>query len=196
MNILLLVEILGSLSYLLQNVFLSIRKRSGWAWGMVGAIAYTVVTLQKGSYSYAALEVANLILFIVGFVLWGKVLGVQKQITIWMSILVLAVMVSIFYFNIGSPNYLLEDTMVSLFLAGVVLLVLKKSFGWICYIFGHVVLMVYALVLQTYGIMVLQILSLPFAFLGYRNLRRANLTPAEVYSKSDSKDSTETSLNI
>jgi hypothetical protein len=56
--------------------------------------------------------------------------------------------------------------------------------------------MVYALVLQTYGIMVLQILSLPFAFLGYRNLRRANLTPAEVYSKSDSKDSTETSLNI
>jgi hypothetical protein len=67
MNILLLVEILGSLSYLLQNVFLSIRKRSGWAWGMVGAIAYTVVTLQKGSYSYAALEVANLILFIVGW---------------------------------------------------------------------------------------------------------------------------------
>lgn len=128
MEFYLVVEIVGSLVYLVQKVLLSFNKRIGWLFGCVGAVAFTI-----------------------------SLLGI-------LLVLIL---------NLGSPNWVLESVEVILFAIGAVFLVLRKPFGWALYGLGHLVLIYYAFLLGTYFIMALQVASIPFAVIGYRNFKRA-----------------------
>lgn len=140
--------------------------------GFFGSIAFTIITLSKGSFAYSVLEVTSGIIFLFGFLLWKNFEKVEKPVTFLMSGIVVVGIMAIFFFNLGSPNWILEDIMVSLFAIGAVLLVLRQPLGWILYIGGHLVLIIYAYILGTYSILILQVVSLPFAFMGYQNLKR------------------------
>jgi len=76
---------------------------------------------------------------------------------------------------LGSPNWFLEDAMVIAFAVGAALLVLRNPLGWTLYILGHLILIVYAYILDTYFISLLQVVSIPFAIMGYRNLKNFKL---------------------
>jgi nicotinamide riboside transporter PnuC len=173
MTIFILIEILGSVLYFSQKIFLSLNKRVGWVLGFLGSIAFTIVTLHKGSFSYAILEVTSGIIFIFGIFAWRKNNRLQNKITIFMSVITLIGIITVFLLNLGSPNWILENLMVVLFSIGAVFLVLKKPIGWILYILGHLVLVYYGYILETYYISILQIISLPFAVIGYRNLKKS-----------------------
>lgn len=167
-----LIEILGSILYFSQKIFLSLNKRIGWLLGFLGSIAFTIVTLHKGSFSYSILEITSGIIFIFGMFAWRKNNKLQSKITILMSIITLIGIIIVFSLNLGSPNWILENLMVILFSIGAVFLVLRKPIGWILYILGHLVLIYYGYILGTYYISLLQIISLPFAVIGYKNLKK------------------------
>lgn len=171
MNPFILIEILGSILYFSQKIFLSLNKRIGWILGFMGSIAFTIVTLHKGSFSYSILEITSGIIFIFGMFAWKKNNKLQNKIIILMSFLTLIAIIIVFLLNLGSPNWILENLMVVLFSIGALFLVLKKPTGWILYILGHLVLIYYGYILGTYYISILQIISLPFAVIGYRNLK-------------------------
>ncbi|MFA6514950.1 MAG: nicotinamide mononucleotide transporter [Candidatus Paceibacterota bacterium] len=171
MNIFVVIEIIGSILYFSQKIFLSLNKRVGWILGFLGSIAFTIVTLHKGSFSYSILEITSGIIFIFGMFAWKKNNKLQNKITILMSFLTLIGIIIVFFLNLRSPNWILENLMVILFSIGAVFLVLRKPIGWILYILGHLVLIYYGYILGTYYISILQIISLPFAVIGYRNLK-------------------------
>lgn len=166
-----IIEIVGSVLYLFQKIFLSFGNRLGWLLGFLGAISFTIVTLHKESFAYAVLEVTSGVVFIFGLFVWKRNKKVEKQVTFLMSSIVLIGVFVTSYFNLGSPNWILENIMVLLFSFGAVLLVLKNKIGWVLYILGHLVLIFYAQVLGTYYILGLQVVSLPFAFIGYKNFK-------------------------
>ena len=172
MTIFILIEILGSILYFSQKIFLSLNKRIGWLLGFLGSIAFTIVTLHKGSFSYSVLEMTSGIIFIFGMFVWRRNNKIQNKITIFMSVFTLMGIIIVFLLNLGSPNWILENLMVILFSIGAVFLVLKKPIGWILYILGHLVLVYYGYILGTYYISILQIISLPFAIIGYKNLKK------------------------
>ncbi|MES3037714.1 MAG: nicotinamide mononucleotide transporter [Bdellovibrionota bacterium] len=174
MNYFLLVEIAGSVLYFSQKVFLSFGKRIGWLLGFLGSIAFTIITLRKGSYSYSVLEITSGIIFIFGIFAWRKNEILQKKATFIMSGLTTVGIIVISLLNLGSPSWILENTMVILFAIGAIFLVLKRPIGWILYILGHLVLIFYGYIIGTYSIMLLQVISLPFAAVGYRNLKKLN----------------------
>lgn len=169
-----LIEILGSILYFSQKISLSLNKRIGWLLGFLGSIAFTIVTLHKGSFSYSILEITSGIIFIFGMFAWRKNNKLQSKITILMSIITLIGIIIVFELNLGSPNWILENLMVILFSIGAVFLVLKKPIGWILYILGHLVLVYYGYILGIYYISILQIISLPFAVIGYKNLKKGS----------------------
>ena len=171
MSSFILIEIIGSILYFSQKVFLSLNKRIGWILGFLGSIAFIIVTLHKGSYSYTILEATSGIIFIFGIFAWDKNNKLQNKITILMSIITILGIIFVFLLNLGSPNRILENLMVLLFSIGAVFLVLKKPIGWILYILGHLVLIYYGYILGTYYISLLQVISLPFAVIGYKNLK-------------------------
>ena len=172
MTIFILIEILGSILYFSQKIFLSLNKRIGWLLGFLGSIAFTIVTLHKGSFSYSVLEMTSGIIFIFGMFVWRRNNKIQNKITIFMSVFTLMGIIIVFLLNLGSPNWILENLMVILFSIGAVFLVLKKPIGWILYILGHLVLVYYGYILGTYYISILQIISLPFAIIVYKNLKK------------------------
>ncbi len=180
MNYFLIIEIVGSILYFSQKIFLSFGKRIGWLLGFLGSIAFTIVTLHKGSYAYSVLEITSGIIFIFGIFAWRKNEALQRKVTFFMSGLTMVGILVIFSLNLGSPNWILENTMVVLFSIGAVLLVLKNPIGWILYILGHVVLIFYGYIIETYSIMLLQIISLPFALIGYRNLKKLSARDASI----------------
>lgn len=167
----LVVEVVGSLVYLIQKVLLSFNKRIGWLFGCIGSIAFTIVTVHKGSFAYAILEMTSGILFLFGLILWNKYSSVEKWATFAMSGIAILGIMFVFILNLGSPNWILESAEVAFFAIGAVFLVLRKPIGWVLYGLGHFFLIYYAFLLGTYFIMALQILSLPFAVIGYRNFR-------------------------
>ena len=112
------------------------------------------------------------IIFIFGMFVWRRNNKIQNKITIFMSVFTLMGIIIVFLLNLGSPNWILENLMVILFSIGAVFLVLKKPIGWILYILGHLVLVYYGYILGTYYISILQIISLPFAIIGYKNLKK------------------------
>ncbi len=171
MNYFTFIEILGSVFYLLQNISLSLEKRIGWLLGLIGAIAYFIVAIHKGSFAYSVLEVMNGIIFIFGIFVWQKYENVERKVTLTMSVLALIGIFFVFFLNLGSPNWILENLMVIVFVLGIVFLVLRNPIGWILYILGHILLIAYAYLLGTYFILILQVVSLPFAFLGYKNFK-------------------------
>ncbi|TSD03355.1 MAG: hypothetical protein Athens071416_36 [Parcubacteria group bacterium Athens0714_16] len=175
MNYFVIIEILGSIFYFIQKVFLSSGKRLGWLFGFLGSIAFTLVTLHKGSFAYSILEITSGIIFVFGFFLWQKFEKVEKRLTFLMGGITIIGIVVIFLFNLGSPNWVLEDSMVVLFVIGAVFLVLRNPIGWLLYIAGHIILIAYAYILGTYSILILQIISIPFAIIGYRNLKNHEL---------------------
>src|SRR5260221_73817 len=85
MDYFLFIEIIGSILYLTQKIFLSLGKRVGWLLGFLGSIAFTIVTLHKGSFAYSLLEITSGIIFLFGLILWKKFGGVQKRVTFLMS---------------------------------------------------------------------------------------------------------------
>lgn len=174
MNLFTIIEILGSVSYFTQKVLLSCGKRSGWLFGILGSIAFSLVTFYKGSFSYVVLEITSGIIYIFGLVLWRRFEKFGKWITFLMSGITILGIFVIFFLNLGSPNWILENIMVVLFAVGAVFLVLKKPIGWLMYFAGHVVLIIYAYILGTYAIMVLQVISMPVAIFGYLNFRKLN----------------------
>lgn len=171
MEFYLVVEIVGSLVYLIQKVLLSLNKRVGWLFGCVGAVAFTIVTLNKDSFAYAILEITSGILFLFGLILWNKYSSVKRWVTFVMSGIALLGIGVVLALNLGSPNWILESVEVTLFATGAVFLVLRKPVGWVLYGLGHLVLIYYAFLLGTYFIMALQIVSIPFAVIGFRNFR-------------------------
>lgn len=170
-----IIEIIGSVLYFSQKVFLSFGKRIGWLLGFLGSIAFTIVTIHKGSFAYSILEITSGVIFIFGLFAWRKNEVLQKKVTLIMSILTILGVLIVFLLNLGSPNLILENTMVTLFAIGAVFLVLRNPVGWILYILGHLVLIFYAYILGTYSIMLLQIISLPFAVIGYRNFKKSKI---------------------
>ena len=172
MDIYLIIEFTGSLVYLTQKVLLSYEKRIGWLFGCIGATAFAIVTLHKGSYSYSILEITSGIIFFFGLILWNGFSSTKKWITFTMSSLAILGILFVFLFNLGSPNWILESAEVALFAVGAVFLALRKPTGWILYGLGHVILTYYAFLLGTYFIMALQIISLPFALIGFRNFKK------------------------
>ena len=170
MDYFIIIEIIGSILYFSQKIFLSFGKRIGWLLGFLGSIAFTIITLHKSSYSYTVLEITSGIVFIFGMFVWKKNDRLQRKVTFIMGGLTIVGILIIFLLNLGSPNWILENTMVVLFAIGAVFLVLKNPIGWILYIIGHTLLIFYGYIIGTYSIMLLQIISLPFAVIGYRNL--------------------------
>jgi len=170
-----IIEIIGSVLYFSQKVFLSFGKRIGWLLGFLGSIAFIIVTIHKGSFAYSILEITSGVIFIFGLFAWKKNEVLQKKVTLVMSILTILGILIVFFLNLGSPNWILENTMVTLFAIGAVFLVLRNPIGWILYILGHLVLIFYAYILGTYSIMLLQIVSLPFAVIGYRNFQKSKI---------------------
>lgn len=173
-----IIEIIGSLLYFGQKVFLSFGKRIGWALGFFGAVAYIIVTFNKGSFAYTLLEITSVIIFVFGFFMWRKNQKIQQGVTLAMSAVVIIGVVMVFYLNLGSPNWILENIMVVLFAVGAALLALRNPIGWILYILGHIVLIAYAYILGTYSILILQIASIPFAVIGYKNFKNTKTTYA------------------
>lgn len=173
MNYFLIIEIVGSILYFSQKIFLSVGKRIGWLLGFLGSIAFTIITLHKDSFSYSVLEITSGVIFIFGLFAWRKNELLQRKITLIMSGLTMLGIGVIFLLNLGSPNWILENTMVILFSIGAILLVLRNPVGWILYVLGHLVLIFYAYILGTYSIMILQIVSLPFAVIGYKNMKKS-----------------------
>jgi nicotinamide riboside transporter PnuC len=177
MSIFILIEIVGAILYLSQKVLLSFNKRYGWLLGFLGAIAFTVVTLHKGSYAYMVLEITSGVIFLFGLFVWKGNGLFQKRLTILMSILAVVGITVIFLLNVGSPNLIIENVMVLLFTLGAVLLVLRNCLGWILYILGSLVLMYYGYLIQTYFIALLQVTYLPFAIIGYKNFKQSQYVP-------------------
>jgi len=172
MNYFIIIEIVGSILYFSQKIFLSFGKRIGWLLGFLGSIAFTIVTFHKGSFSYFILEITSGVVFIFGMFAWRKNEILQRNITFVMSGLTIIGILIVLLLNFGSPNRILENVMVILFAIGAVLLVLKNPLGWLLYILGHLVLIFYGYILGTYSIMLLQIISLPFAVIGYENFKK------------------------
>ncbi len=170
MSYFLLIEIVGSILYLLQKIFLSSGKRVGWLLGFLGSISFAIVTFHKNSFSYSILEVTSGIIFLFGLFAWKKNESLQIKVTFLMSAITLAGIVIMFFMNFGSPNWILENAMVILFAIGAVFLVIKHPLGWILYLLGHLLLIFYAYGIGAYYIMALQIVSVPLAIRGYRNL--------------------------
>ncbi len=172
MNSLFLIEALGSILYVTQKVFLSFGKRIGWIFSFFGAIALTIVTLNKGVYAYSVLEITSGIIFIFGFFAWQKHEKMQRRVTVLMSSLAVTGTFVIFFLNLESPHWILEDTMVILFAAGAVFLVLRRPIGWLLHLLGHLVLIILAYLLGTYFILGLQVVSIPFSIIGFKNLKK------------------------
>lgn len=162
--------------YLSEKVFLSFGKRFGWILGFLGSIAYTIITLNKGVYAYSGLEITSGIIFLFGFFAWQRHAGLQRNVTICMSIIAILGIFVIFMLNLESQHWILEDTMVVFFASGAVFLVLKRPVGWLLHIAGSLVIVFLTYFLQTYFIMGMQIISIPFYIIGYRNLRRSKST--------------------
>ncbi|KND48878.1 MAG: putative nicotinamide nucleotide transporter [Parcubacteria bacterium C7867-005] len=175
MNFYVAIEIIGSLVYLTQKILLSFSKRVGWVLGIMGSAAFATVTFHKGSYAYGILEVTSGIIFFFGLILWGKSGAKEKWMTFAMSTVAILGIILVSVLNLGSPNWILETLVVILFAIGAIFLVLKKPIGWFLYGLGHLVLTIYAYQLGTYYIMILQVVSLPFAFIGYRRFGLVNL---------------------
>ena len=169
MDVILLIEIAGSTIYVIQKFLLSEERRIGWIFGIVGAMGFATVTLSKGAYAYFILEVISGVMFLIGYIAWGKYEGIQTRTTIFLSILAILGVCWVLYFNLGSPNYVLEISMVVMFSIGAIFLVLKHKIGWVLYGIGHIILVIFALQIETYFILVLQIVSLYFAVQGYKN---------------------------
>ncbi|MHB8871345.1 MAG: nicotinamide mononucleotide transporter [Candidatus Doudnabacteria bacterium] len=172
MDIYLVIEAVGSIIYLTQKILLSFGKRIGWLFGFVGAISFTIVTFHKESYSYSILEITSGIIFIFGWILWNRSSSIEKWLTLTMSSLAIIGILFVFLLNLGSPNWILESSEIILFAVGAIFLTLRKPLGWILYGLGHLVLIYYAFLLGTYFIMALQIVSLPFAIIGFRNFKK------------------------
>lgn len=172
MSYFLLIEIIGSILYLTQKILLSFRKRIGWLFGILGSVAFTIVTIHKHSYAYSILEISSGVIFIFGLLLWQRFETVQKHLTFLMSGIVMLGIVAMAILNIHSPHWILEISMVLLFAVGAVLLVIRNPIGWILYGLGHILLIIYAHILGTYSILILQVVSLPFAYIGYKNFTR------------------------
>jgi|SRR3990167_4285512 len=174
MNTLLLIEALGSVLYLSEKVFLSFGKRFGWLLGFLGAIAFTIVTIKKGAFAYSVLEISGGVVCLFGIFAWRKKENVQKNITITMSIVAMIGIFTVMILNMGSPNFILENTMAVLFALGTIYVVLRHPIGWLFYLFGQLVLTVFAYTIGTYFILGLQVASIPFSVIGYRNFKKGS----------------------
>lgn len=169
------IELLASVSYLFHKIFLSSTKRIGWIFGFIGSVGFGIVTMHKGSYAYGLSEFTNTVIFLFGFFLWKRHEGGQRNITIVMTMIAMLGILGVFMLNLGSPNWILEDAMITLFSIGTILLVLKHHTGWILYILGHTLFAAYALTLHTYAIFVLQLVSIALAFAGYKRFKNDRL---------------------
>jgi nicotinamide riboside transporter PnuC len=171
MDYFLLAEIIGTVLYFFQKIFLIYQKRVGWLLGLVGSLMFTLVTLHKGSFAYTVLEATSGVVFLFGLFIWKNNERLYLITTLSMAVVAFLGIAVVFSLNLGSPNLLLENIMVVLFIIGACLLVIRNSMGWLCYMAGGLILIYYAYFIGTYYIMLLQFISMPFFIIGYKNFK-------------------------
>ena len=155
----LVLEIVISVLFFLNKIYILLGKRTGWLLGTIGSILAITYFFVLGLYVYTVLEFGLIALMVYGIVRNTRNTSVEWVI----RAITILTMAGVGYLAYRGTITLLELVSSIAVLIGTYLLVTKQKYGWLLYIVFHLCAIYISLQVHQYIFMLFQILSLPIA---------------------------------